>query len=64
MILAIGRNPLVRIFALLVILYSFGVPMPVLGRNPCTQWHKASFYVALPREMCYDFGGGGWVDVP
>jgi hypothetical protein len=58
------KNPLALAFALLVILYSIGVPVPYLGRNPCTRWLAASVYVALPREMCYDLGGGGWVALP
>ena len=56
------KNPIALIFAALVILYSIGVPVPVLGRNPCTQWFAVALYVALPREMCLT--ADGWVDVP
>lgn len=57
------RNPLALAFAILVILYSIGVPVPYLGRNPCTAWFPVSVYVALPREMCY-VAGSGWVELP
>ncbi len=59
-ILTIGRNPLARIFAILVILYSIGVPMPWIGRNPCTRYFSAAVYVALPAEACYTMTPNGW----
>lgn len=59
----LSRNIFVRLFALAVILYSIGFPMPVLGRNPCTRWFPVALYVALPREMCF-VPGAGWVNVP
>jgi hypothetical protein len=54
------KNPIALVFALLVVLYSIGVSVPVLGRNPCTRHFAASVYVVLPSEGCYIMGANGW----
>jgi hypothetical protein len=66
-ILSIGRNPIARLLALAIVLYSLGViPLPKLGWSPCKQWFPVSVYVLVPGAggMCYDVGGGEWVAVP
>jgi hypothetical protein len=54
-ILSIGRNPIARLLALAIVLYSLGViPLPKLGWSPCKQWFPVSVYVLTP-------GAGGHV---
>jgi hypothetical protein len=48
-ILSVGRNPIARLLALAIVLYSLGViPLPKLGWSPCRQWFPVSVYVLTP----------------
>jgi hypothetical protein len=57
-------NPIAAIIIALVILYFVGVPMPIIGGNPCTLWFKVALYVPAPYSMCFDFGSAAWAYLP
>jgi hypothetical protein len=59
------RTPIAMGLALIVVLYSIGMP-PLIMRNPCVKrgiW--PSVYVLLPdrSQGCYVLGSG-WVHIP
>jgi hypothetical protein len=61
-ILSIGSNPIARLLALAIVLYSLGViPLPKLGWSPCRQWFPVSVYVLTPGAggMCYVMDAAG-----
>jgi hypothetical protein len=54
------RNPIAWLIIFVAFLYSIGVPLPYLQRNPCTRYFSSAVYVMFPAEACYTMTPAGW----